>query len=376
MAAPRLSRELAEEAVSALDAKHGNYTHAAEALGISRGAMEGRIRTAKLYGIEPKPRPVITHTTTLYRGEEGDPHILQWVKEDHKTIAQRVAKEAFLDALKEVKGLAKPVKAPAHSFEDVLSAIVIGDAHFGMRAFKEETGEADFDLKIAEQELKAAVSYLVQTAPKAKQGMLVDVGDFMHVDNRKQQTPNGGNLLDVDTRYNKLCRVVVMTLRYCISQMLRKFNHVKVVCSPGNHNPDSAGWMALALSMYYENEPRVEIDTGQGAFFYHRFGKNLIGITHGDKVKLADLMEIMAADRPKEWGDTEHRYFWTGHVHHEKVMELRGGVTESFNTLAPGDAWHASSGYRSRRQMQRIDLHKQHGIMSRGFVNLGMLNLA
>jgi hypothetical protein len=125
--------------------------------------------------------------------------------------------------------------------------------------------------------------------------------------------------------------------------------------------------------MFYENEPRVEIDTSPSTFFYHRFGNNLIGVTHGDRTKFADLPSIMAADRPKDWGDTEHRHFLCGHVHHTKQQEFRGCFVESFNTLAPNDAWHTQSGYRSKRQIQRLDFHRDNGIVSRFNCNIGML---
>jgi hypothetical protein len=81
----------------------------------------------------------------------------------------------------------------------------------------------------------------------------------------------------------------------------------------------------------------------------------------------------MASDRPKQWGETEHRHFLTGHVHHTKQQEFRGVFAESFNTLAAGDAWHKASGYRSTRQMQRLDFHQEYGVVSRFTCNIGMV---
>ena len=374
MASPPLPKEKAVEAVEAVNKVGGNISRAAELIGIARPTLEGRLRAAKLQGLAPEPRKLTTSTSTLY-DDKGNMR-LQWVKEDARQNELQAAMRAFLDELRQDKDTrAKPLSSPDKQPRDMLSAIVMGDAHFGMKAWQEETDGADFDLKIAEDELKAAVSYLVSTAPKAKYGLLVDVGDFMHVDNRKAMTPNGGNLLDVDTRYQKLCRIVVMTFRYCIGLMLKRFEKVRVIACPGNHNQDSAGWITLALSVYYENEPRVTIDTSPGAYFYHRFGNNLIGVTHGDRCKFADLIPIMATDRSKDWGETEHRHFLTGHIHHTKHQEFRGGFAESFNTLAPGDAWHAASGYRSKRQMQRLDFHAKHGIISRAICNVGMLDI-
>jgi hypothetical protein len=126
--------------------------------------------------------------------------------------------------------------------------------------------------------------------------------------------------------------------------------------------------------MFYENEPRVQVDQHPGAFFYHQHGKCLIGVTHGDTVKFDQLASIMAFDQPKAWGETEHRHFLTGHIHHTKQQEYRGVFCESFNTLAAGDAWHKMSGYRASRQMQRLDFHQDHGVFSRFTCNIGMLS--
>lgn len=297
----------------------------------------------------------------------------QWVKSREDLRQQGEMLAAAVEALGEpIRGLAKPVKAPVIKCDGRLSAYIVGDAHFGMYAWQAEAGE-DFDLMIADQDLRAAFDHLIQSAPFSETGLLVDVGDFLHSDNRTNMTPASGNLLDVDTRYQKVIRVAVMALRYAVEQMLRKHAKVKLIVAPGNHNPDSAGWMALTLQMFYESEPRVEVDTSPAKFFYHRHGDVLIGVTHGDKIKLAELPAIMAVDRAKDWGESKHRYFWTGHIHHTKHQEYRGCFVESFNTLAASDAWHAASGYRSQRQMQRIDIDPEHGICSRAICNLGML---
>lgn len=367
------------EILAALEQTLGHRAKASALLGISERALLARLAKMKsngafdggVYETHPDGHLIKGLTTAI----NGDGSVgIQWVKTAVDDVARQAAQKHFITELsKSVKGLAKPVAAPKTSLSDMMSAYVIGDAHFGMLALKAETLEADFDLKIAERELTAAISYLVETSPKSKYGLLVDVGDFMHVNDRKNVTPQSGNLLDVDTRFQKLIRVVVMTFRFCIQEMLKKHEQVKVIIAPGNHNPDSAGWVALCLSMFYENEPRVEIDTSPSTYFYHRFGKNLIGVTHGDRTKFADLPAIMAADRAKDWGDTEHRHFFCGHVHHTKQQEFRGCFVESFNTLAPNDAWHTQSGYRSKRQIQRLDFNRTNGIVSRFNCNIGML---
>lgn len=370
-----------DEVIAALESC-GSINKAAKHLGVARYGLQARVKRLALKGYSPAHD--MTHTvpdgykvkgvSTLYR-EDGTV-AAQWVKSSADAERQIAMMREAIDALKEdVRGLAKPIVCPKMTLADSLSTYVIGDAHFGLYAWKAESGE-DFDTAIASKDLRAAIDLLVAGSPASETGYLVDVGDFLHADNRSNQTPASGNQLDVDTRYQRVIRIAMSALQYCVGRMLQKHKRVKVFITPGNHNPDSAGWMALVLEAYFQNEKRVEVETSPSKYFYQRFGNCLIGITHGDKVKMAELPSIMATDRPEDWGQTKHRMWLTGHIHHTQHQEYRGCFVESFNTLAACDAWHNASGYRAARQMQRIDLDATHGIYSRGIANIGMLRAA
>jgi hypothetical protein len=110
--------------------------------------------------------------------------------------------------------------------------------------------------------------------------------------------------------------------------------------------------------------------------WYYRFGKVLIGSTHGDTIKGGDMVAVMAADRPEDWGATVHRHVYVGHVHHHDSKEYRGGTVEYFRTLAARDAWHAGQGYRAGRDMRLIVMHKDHGEIERHRCDVGMLEAA
>jgi hypothetical protein len=96
-------------------------------------------------------------------------------------------------------------------------------------------------------------------------------------------------------------------------------------------------------------------------------------VNHGDAVKPQELGAIMSTDRPQDWGDTEFRYWYTGHVHTERKFELRGCTVESFKTLAAKDAWTHTSGYRSGRDMYCIALDKNFGEVERHRVDIKMI---
>jgi hypothetical protein len=294
----------------------------------------------------------------------------QWVKtkqdEEHRIAA-------VLDAMSRIadrwQGLADPVKAPKVFSERTMTAYPMGDPHIGMYAWAAETGQ-DFDLQIAERNLVCAVDHLVELAPASEEGLIINLGDFYHADNSMNQTMRSHHALDVDTRWGKVLAVGLRTMRRCIDRALTKHQRVHVINEIGNHDDHSALMLSLCLQQYYEREPRVTIDTSPAKFHWYRFGKCLIGVTHGHNTKLEQLPMIMAADRREDWGSTDHHYFHTGHVHHDQAKEIGGVICESHGTMAPADAWSKGQGFRSRQAMKCIVYDREYGEINRHTVGI------
>lgn len=297
----------------------------------------------------------------------------QWVKTKRDEEAKI---SAMLDALSTIShsfaSAADPAPPPREILdEDLMCVYPMGDPHLGMHAWAQETGQA-FDVAIAERNLCAAVDHLVALAPRAKRALILNLGDFFHADSTAATT-TAGTRVDVDTRWGKVLSVGIRAMRRCIDRALEKHEIVDVVCEIGNHDAGTSIMLALALAQFYEREPRVRVDVSPAKFHWIRFGKVLIGVTHGDTAKMKDLAEIMACDRAVDWGETVHRYFYTGHVHHDVVKELRGVTVESFRTLAPADAWHRGQGYRSGQDMKMDVIHSKFGKINRHIVGIHQL---
>jgi len=299
---------------------------------------------------------------------------LQWSKstkeaETRETILKRLIKE--LPGIVEAREKSKPPKIKNAS-SDLLSVYPMGDPHIGLLSWKEETG-ASFDLKKAETDLHTAMEYLVNQGEPTEQALIINLGDFFHTDNSSNQTNRNKNPLDVDGRWPKLLRVGLSCMVYCVEVALQKHQKVRVINEIGNHDDHSSIFLSVALDAYYNGEPRVEVDLSPAKFHWATFGKNLIGVTHGDTVKPNALESIMSCDKPDEWGASEHRYWYIGHIHHQSKWEFRGCTVESFRTLTPKDAWHHSRGYRARCDMTKILLHKEFGEVFRATLDSGFL---
>jgi hypothetical protein len=241
-----------------------------------------------------------------------------------------------------------------------------------MYAWAAEAGE-DFDLIAAEKITLGAIDRLVASAPDAETAIVLPLGDLLHANDQTNRTPAHGYQLDVDSRYPKVLSVAIRIIRHVILRALEKHKKVIVRVEPGNHDPQAKWAVAFTLAAHFENNPRVEVDLSPAKFWYYRFGKVLIASTHGDTAKHEALGPIMAADRPEDWGATKHRYWYTGHVHHQSVKEFPGVICESFRTLAAKDAHAAHHGYRAGRDAYCIVHHKEFGEIERHRCDIAML---
>lgn len=366
----------------------GTITQAAKSLGINRRTVQQtiqnveRLAAARLYSPEhylddPLPEGFVGgYTLQLGRDKEtgGMNKERIWLKAKSDDLARQQMFIAFVEGLATTIKRAKPIKAPKGLSTKLASAIIFGDAHLGMLAHAIETMGEDYDLEKGVADVRAAVDYCIDCAPASEEGWFVNVGDFTHADDTKNQTPDHGNRMDVGQRHFQTMTAAGHLMRYCIDRMLTKFGKVRVINARGNHDPHTAFALNLYCQGVYEKEPRVIIDTNQSKFCFIEFGKCLIGINHGDKINADRLAGVMTRNQASAWGRTTHKRWWIGHIHHKQVIEHTSGVTiESFHTLAPMDAWHSEHGYGAERRVTMITLHKDFGEQNRMTPTLEMI---
>ncbi len=364
--------------------KHGGVCQAARALGCAEGSIRDSMRGLKSRAAKQgySPEHGMTRTvpethvakgiSTLYDGE-GKIRA-QWVKSSLDEKRAEDARQAVYAALSDdLKGLAPLVEPPPFSYSDLLVVIPWGDPHFGMYAWAEEAGE-NFDLKEAKRLTLGAVDRLVSSAPPAETAIILPLGDFFHINDQTNVTPGHGHQLDADGRFAKVLEVGVQALRHAILRALEKFKTVIVRIEPGNHDPTAKWALTFAMRGYFEGEPRVTIDMSPAKHWFYRFGKVLIGSTHGDTIKQEQMLGVMATDRAEDWGVTRHRYFYSGHIHHSVVKEHPGLICEAFRTLAAKDAYAAGYGYRAGRDMRAIVHHREFGEIERHRCDVSMID--
>jgi predicted phosphodiesterase len=379
---------------------------AAEHLGISKGTLWDSLKTAArrgLMGTKPVLPGFAIKSTSTQVGPDGDTQ-REWIKQapeagevfelppghavkavsalvgsDGRTIQQwiKTKEETQVDLIAAIKaefdcykGAAKPIKPPKETFKQLMQVYPICDPHIGMLSWGPETGQSN-DLKIGVDRMDNGMHRLISLAPEAETAVIIQTGDFLHADSQANTTPASGHQLDVDGRAQKVKLAGVRLLRRSIDLALDKHKTVIVKNLKGNHDPESAAWLNIALGLFYSNEPRVQIDLGDGNndIWLHLFGKNYIGATHGHTMKPERMAMVMADDRPDYWGASEYRWMIYGHIHHETVKEVGSVRCESFRQPVPKDAYAHSHGYRAGNSMSSVTLHRDDGEIGRHKVN-------
>jgi hypothetical protein len=299
----------------------------------------------------------------------------QWVKTDKRfdNEAMKAIIEDLCDDLPTLPTTRYEFKKTKTS--ELLTVYPMGDPHFGLYAWDEETESGDFDLATAERDLCDAMERLVGCAPASEEALIINLGDFFEADNMDGETRRSRHKLDTDTRWLKVLRTGIRALIRCVQCALEKHKHVTVICAIGNHDDHSAMFLMTVLSHLFEKEKRITILDTPTIKHYYQFGKVLIGVHHGHTIKMKDLVEQMPYDRPKEFYESPYRYWWTGHIHQDAKIEKQGVLVESARTLAARNAWAAQMGYRSGRDAKAIVYHRDFGEVERHTVSVDMLNI-
>lgn len=300
---------------------------------------------------------------------------MQWVKEDTKATdmleSLSEAVEAIMSRINAKEEI--PVVEMTRD-EDSFNLYINSDLHIGALMDETETGDRDWDRKIAMKTIKASIDYLVKNSPTTKVGVVIDLGDILEIDDFKNATPKSGNKLDVDGRYSKILDVALEATSYMVEKALEKHEIVHFININGNHDITSGHAIRAYMRAYFRNNPRVIIDESHKEIKYFCMGSTLLGFAHGDGLKMRDAGEVMVADNESILSTTSNRYFHFGHIHKDSVYDGRLCRSESHRNLSPLNNWAAHMGYRRQAgTMKCITYHSEFGEINRTTFNVNMV---
>ncbi len=291
-------------------------------------------------------------------------------------LQMRAIAKAILDEIKSAVPVEK--KLPREKKKDgMLAEVDLFDAHIGQLVWGMETGRGNYDLQIAEKNYLSAIQTMIERlSPYNIERILFPIGnDFFNVNGSSGTTFNDTPQHE-DARWQKTFRVGVRLLRQSVA-MLSKVAPVSIVVVTGNHDTEPIFYAGEILSAIYENNPNVSVDDAPTQRKYFRYGKCLIGFTHGKYEKHGELPLIMANERKDDWKETQFREWHLGHLHHEKEyrflssQEFKGVTVRIIRALTETDVWHTSRGYiGSLRAAECFVWDKNHGMVCNLSVNV------
>jgi len=325
----------------------------------SKGADGSWLRQGKAAG------EVVAFPTTHALGKmtinrDADGRLLQdWIRLEPTDAAQAEALEAAKQAFKDELPRAIAVPAPAHTEADLLNQYTITDNHLGALAWNEETGSGDYDLRIGEKLIIDWFAAAIAQSPNAERAVFAQLGDFLHYDSFKSITPEHGHQLDSDSRYPKMVRSAIRIVRTVIGMLLEKHRYVDVIMCDANHDPAGEVWLREMLAAFYDEEPRVTVDTNPGTYSMIEHGDVSLFYHHGHRRGTKNVDSILVGKFRQVYGRTTYSYAHTGHKHSDKLETTDLMKVEQHETLAAPDVY--GSNWLSGRSAKVITYHKDFG---------------
>jgi len=257
-------------------------------------------------------------------------------------------KESILLLIKEIPKF-EPVKVK-YKFPEGDYALEMApyDIHFGKLAWGKETGQGDYDLKIAAKWFLQAIEQNLNFAsafPISKVYYIIGQ-DLMHVENYMAITPIAGHGLDSDGRLPKIyMEAKASTLKSIY--LCREVAPVEVLWIPGNHDMHASYFLAEVIKEHFRNDDYVTVDTDPSWRKARLWGNLLVGYTHdasGGKAKIT--VNMLPQFWPQLWGKSKFREWHVGHKHKKNeekfspVLTVGGVIIRQLPTLSVIDAWH------------------------------------
>lgn len=285
----------------------------------------------------------------------------------------------ILDALRaKVKPLRSALYRPTAS--GYLYVATFGEPHLGKRAWAPETGE-DYDLQIALDRVRQSHRHLMARARALRpERVALIIGDDLFTADNPGNTTTAGTPQEVDGRYRKVFRSGVALCREIIEGW-RHIAPVEVRIKPGNHDTTITWHAGEVLAAMYHATPDIAVVNPDRLRSYLRWGTCLIGLTHGNFEKDAQLPLLMASEAKADWAETRCRVWLTAHLHtlgrkqqraviqpmDRDVHEEMGVTIRRCRSLSGTDAWHfnlgyvqnvkAAEGFAFHRELGETDLH-------------------
>jgi hypothetical protein len=393
-----MTEALMQEALDAV-AQYGTCKAAADAMGLPYNTLNARLQKARKSGLHlSEGMRQSMHDAKL----DGMAIDGGWIitNKDGEIIKRSTRYSAKVDEAVETlvealqAGLADIVPGQYASAVaglpvacGALLVVDLADVHIGKLTVQSETGYQYSRTAAVDRMLRGTQALLAKSRGHGVARVLFVLGnDILHVDTPKSQTTSGtpqdthGSIHEM---YRDAQAAYIAAIECCAAEY-----HVDLIYCPSNHDW-LMGWaLANAIGTWFRDHPNVhssEYSLSESHRKYYRYEGNLIGLTHGDGAREADLYPLMMTEARSHVSEAQHRYWYLHHFHH-KIRKAQGvrphdrekdhiGLTviksgvasqvgdnvqiEYVRSPSPPDSWHDRNGYVNRQAVECF-IHDPH----------------
>jgi len=383
-----------------------NSKQISEKLGISLRSVARRLKEARSWvGADPaivtaakaagiQDPSTLSHFWKITKDESGNGYSV-FVK--NPTTGEELS---FVDMIKDcIEESSKPRAASLLEKRETfgkgknLLVIDLADVHFGKLCVKSEVGSI-YNREVAKHRVIEGTRTLLSDAEGFGISHILFVlgNDIINIDDHKGETTAGTNQ-DGEGSLFQMWRDAYDALGQAI-ELCKTYAPVTLVHCMSNHDWKMGWSLSQAIGASFQNDKDVsttEYNLSENHRKYFRFGKNLIGLTHGDGVKEEKLMSVMVAEAREHIGECRNLYWLLHHLHH-KIRKQRGvdvfqsekdhvGMTaiisgspkpegvgvsvEYVRSPSPADGWHHRNGYINRQGVECFLYHPFDGQFAR-----------
>lgn len=188
-------------------------------------------------------------------------------------------------------------------------------------------------------------------------------GDGLHFDTYDKRTTRG-TLQDVDGTPEEIAWSWVELCRDYVN-LVAQVAPVELFVIPGNHDRFTTVFLRAAMKGWFSTVKNVNVVEVLSPRQYMKYGNSMLSFLHGDIGKVKDWPAIIAGENPVMWGQTKHKFIFTGHYHTERELPTFGNVTVyRMPSLAGTDTWHFNNGYKSRKALVCYIVDKEKGVIA------------
>lgn len=308
------------------------------------------------------PRGFQVKGATL-RMEDGS-----WVRVEPVTPRKGLPSPAdYAAATREaISGLQAPMPVELPRFQDTgrnLGVLSLNDAHFGMLAWADQTGQGHYDLDIADRDYENTAHNLIAALKQRRdigRVLYIAGSDMLHSDGPADNGAGGrttrGTAVETvaDHRIKVYQRALARIATTARRAMLALGVPIDICMVPGNHDRFLDQTMAVALDHVFLPDPILNLlPTFTRDRQYYTFHQVALMLTHGDlrsKRQESELHQTFADEYPG-WSDAVTREVLMGHYHSAstELSETRGVRIRRLPALAQVDNYAAGEGYRHVR---------------------------